>query len=326
MTRPPSPSTACTSPVTTGAPRVTTGVIGALELGPRRRAPARTHAAEGEERPPGAPARDARQLRPDLGPLARDRPLRAARTGCRADRHRARPRRRPPRVLPARPTRRASMRSADRCRRRASCSPTATTGSRPRATTSTNAAATTSGAGAIMTLVVELAPEQLCVRAIHRLLTDLPPVRVRDALAAVFDVRDAGANDTAGVTALESAMRRERRPRARRRRRPRLARTHARSRRSRRRARSPAAATSTPRASMPRCSPRSPACHSPTATTPPPSRPQWRREAPRPQSCCDPWVSIPSARAAAAHVRMPEKTTFFAPKPRTGMVFRSLDR
>jgi len=25
-------------------------------------------------------------------------------------------------------------------------------------------------------------------------------------------------------------------------------------------------------------------------------------------------------------VRMPEKTTFFAPKPRTGMVFRSLDR
>jgi hypothetical protein len=29
--------------------------------------------------------------------------------------------------------------------------------------------------------------------------------------------------------------------------------------------------------------------------------------------------------AAAADLRMPEKTTFFAPKPRTGMVFRSLD-
>ena len=29
--------------------------------------------------------------------------------------------------------------------------------------------------------------------------------------------------------------------------------------------------------------------------------------------------------AAAAGVRMPEKTTFFAPKPRTGMVFRRLD-
>jgi uncharacterized protein (DUF1015 family) len=31
------------------------------------------------------------------------------------------------------------------------------------------------------------------------------------------------------------------------------------------------------------------------------------------------------AGAAAAGLRMPEKTTFFAPKPRTGMVFRTLD-
>ncbi len=30
-------------------------------------------------------------------------------------------------------------------------------------------------------------------------------------------------------------------------------------------------------------------------------------------------------RAAFAGLRMPEKTTFFYPKPRTGMVFRSLD-
>ena len=30
-------------------------------------------------------------------------------------------------------------------------------------------------------------------------------------------------------------------------------------------------------------------------------------------------------RAALAGVRMPQKTTFFHPKPRTGMVFRSLD-
>ena len=38
-------------------------------------------------------------------------------------------------------------------------------------------------------------------------------------------------------------------------------------------------------------------------------------------------VDVDSIRAAAAAgVRMPEKTTFFAPKPRTGMVFRSLDR
>ena len=38
-------------------------------------------------------------------------------------------------------------------------------------------------------------------------------------------------------------------------------------------------------------------------------------------------VDVDTIRAAAAAgVRMPEKTTFFSPKPRTGMVFRSLDR
>ena len=37
-------------------------------------------------------------------------------------------------------------------------------------------------------------------------------------------------------------------------------------------------------------------------------------------------VTVDTIRAAAAAaIRMPEKTTFFAPKPRTGMVFRSLD-
>jgi uncharacterized protein (DUF1015 family) len=37
-------------------------------------------------------------------------------------------------------------------------------------------------------------------------------------------------------------------------------------------------------------------------------------------------VSVPQIRAAAhAGVRMPQKTTFFAPKPRTGLVFRTLD-
>jgi hypothetical protein len=37
-------------------------------------------------------------------------------------------------------------------------------------------------------------------------------------------------------------------------------------------------------------------------------------------------VTVAQIRAAAfARVRMPEKTTFFCPKPRTGMVFRSLD-
>jgi uncharacterized protein (DUF1015 family) len=37
-------------------------------------------------------------------------------------------------------------------------------------------------------------------------------------------------------------------------------------------------------------------------------------------------VSVAEIRAASyAGVRMPQKTTFFAPKPRTGLVFRSLD-
>jgi hypothetical protein len=36
-------------------------------------------------------------------------------------------------------------------------------------------------------------------------------------------------------------------------------------------------------------------------------------------------VSVADTRAAAiAGARMPQKTTFFAPKPRTGMVFRAL--
>ena len=37
-------------------------------------------------------------------------------------------------------------------------------------------------------------------------------------------------------------------------------------------------------------------------------------------------ATVATTRAAAvAGVRMPQKTTFFYPKPRTGMVFRSLD-
>jgi hypothetical protein len=37
-------------------------------------------------------------------------------------------------------------------------------------------------------------------------------------------------------------------------------------------------------------------------------------------------VSVAQTRAAAVdRVRMPQKTTFFSPKPRTGMVFRTLD-
>jgi hypothetical protein len=40
---------------------------------------------------------------------------------------------------------------------------------------------------------------------------------------------------------------------------------------------------------------------------------------------CSP-VTVADTRAASvSRARMPQKTTFFAPKPRTGMVFRALD-
>src|SRR5690348_7396090 len=68
------------------------------------------------------------------------------------------------------------------------------------------------GADAIMTLIVELAPNQLCVRAIHRLLTgvgDALPAggNLRDALGGPFFVHAAGPNVPEGVAALEVAMR-----------------------------------------------------------------------------------------------------------------------
>ena len=86
------------------------------------------------------------------------------------------------------------------------------------------------GADAIMMLVVELAPGQLCVRAIHRLLDGVGGVDLRAALGRpVPGRRDAGPNAPEGVAALENAMRDERRARPRR---PRRARAAAPGRRS----------------------------------------------------------------------------------------------
>ena len=68
------------------------------------------------------------------------------------------------------------------------------------------------GADAIMTLVVELAPGQLCVRAIHRLLHGAGAQGngvgdLRATLAGPFMVHGAGPNVPEGVAALETAMR-----------------------------------------------------------------------------------------------------------------------
>jgi uncharacterized protein (DUF1015 family) len=181
------------------------------------------------------------------------------------------------------------------------------------------------GVGHIMALVVELIPEQLCVRAIHRLLFDEPAGGLRPALAASFEVVAVGDNDPQGVAELESRMAGDGAlglvdadgvallvPR------PELSR----------------AMTELPeplrevdaarfdvgiRALLPdrelvyRHDGGAVAAHVARGTAP-------AAVLLRP-------VSVGQIRAAAAAgLRMPEKTTFFAPKPRTGMVFRSLDR
>lgn len=180
------------------------------------------------------------------------------------------------------------------------------------------------GTAAIMALVVELTPAQLCVRAIHRVLTDVPPGLLRETLASVFDVRRAGTNDAVGVAALEAAMRREQA----------LGLVDAEG-----------LALLLPTAEL----------DDRLATLPEPLRGvdaarfdagvvpalagvtiAYRDDAAVVAAAVQKGhadaavllraVDVETIRAAAAAgIRMPEKTTFFTPKPRTGMVFRSLD-
>jgi len=180
------------------------------------------------------------------------------------------------------------------------------------------------GADAIMTLVVELAPQQLCVRAIHRLLTGIAGVDLRAALEGPFRVHRAGPNVAEGVAALEVAMADagglglvDRDGLAL------LLPTEELEARMRElpveledvdSARFDAAI-------LPAVPGVSLAYRNDAATV---AARVGHGEADaavllRP-------VTVATIRdAAAASLRMPEKTTFFAPKPRTGMVFRSLD-
>ena len=183
------------------------------------------------------------------------------------------------------------------------------------------------GADAIMCLVVELAPEELCVRAIHRLLHGVDSLDLRAAAEPMFTVTDLGPNTADGVTALEAAMASEGGlglvdahglallvPR------PALddamgdepaelrdvdsARFDA----GLRPALEAAGVTLTYRNDGATC-----AAHVEKGAAD--------------ASVLLRAVSVETIRAAAeARIRMPEKTTFFAPKPRTGMVFRDLDR
>ncbi len=185
----------------------------------------------------------------------------------------------------------------------------------------------TSARGAIMTFVVELVDDELCIEPIHRLL-DLPAgVDMRARLADAFEISDAGPITPDAVDALDArdampsgdARTGRRRglalavPRAE-------ARAHALGRRAsgrggdrRRRRRGARSRRAFPKR------------RGTTATTPGAVAALVDKGVHSAAILCRP-VSVADTRAAAVdRVRMPQKTTFFSPKPRTGMVFRTLD-
>ncbi|MEZ5169722.1 MAG: DUF1015 domain-containing protein [Acidimicrobiia bacterium] len=184
---------------------------------------------------------------------------------------------------------------------------------------------TTPGAGSVMALVVELAPDELTIRPIHRLITGLPGgTDLRTLLAPSFDVTDAGPNTAEGLSALEERMVAD--------------------------------------GGLGLVDDEGLAFVAPTARTPHPDDfepPADDTDAARFEAAVAPLlgdasvdyrggdvttiaslVGTPAAQAAMllrpvsveqtrqaseAGIRMPQKTTFFWPKPRTGAVFRLLD-
>ncbi|HEX5587017.1 MAG TPA: DUF1015 domain-containing protein [Acidimicrobiia bacterium] len=180
------------------------------------------------------------------------------------------------------------------------------------------------GAGFIMILVVELADDELCVRAIHRLLHGVEGVDLRERLGPWFTVRGAGPNTPDGVTSLEAAMRADGGlglvdhdglalllPR------PELDAAMAEL---------PAPLRDVDSARfdagvLPAVAGATLAYRNDARTV----AAQVAKGAADAAVLLRP-VSVATIRAAAAAgVRMPEKTTFFAPKPRTGMVLRAFD-
>jgi uncharacterized protein (DUF1015 family) len=179
-------------------------------------------------------------------------------------------------------------------------------------------------AAAIMALVVELAPDQLWVQAIHRMITGIGDLDLRAALAPWFDVSAQGPNTPDGVVKLESAMDQM------------------------------GALGLVDRDGFALLVPR-PELEQELAAFPGAVRDidsarfdagirgvlgaaelSYRHDAAAvaahvAKGTCDAGVLLRAVTvdqiraAAAAGIRMPEKTTFFAPKPRTGMVLRSLD-
>lgn len=177
------------------------------------------------------------------------------------------------------------------------------------------------GAGAIMAFVVELADDQLCIEAIHRLLSVPAGLDLRAALADAFDVRPAGPNTPEAVDELLRRMGNEGGIGL---------------------VDDAGLALLVP--SEPALAPQGDAVASTDAALVERAvlprldgvEVTYRHDA----AACAGMVgkrlagaalllrpvSVAGTRAAAeAGARMPQKTTFFWPKPRTGLVFRALD-
>ncbi|MET0421336.1 MAG: DUF1015 domain-containing protein [Acidimicrobiia bacterium] len=184
------------------------------------------------------------------------------------------------------------------------------------------------GTDQILIYIVELADEQLCVRAIHRLVHGVADVDLRRALTTHFEVRDSGPNTPEGVIALEAAMHSE-----------------ADGRGGLGLVDGQGLALLVPRESLDAAMQEEPAplrdvdsarFDAGIRRVVPEATLTYRNDARTvaamvANGAADAAVllrpvSVPTIRAAAADgIRMPEKTTFFAPKPRTGMVMRLLD-
>jgi uncharacterized protein (DUF1015 family) len=179
------------------------------------------------------------------------------------------------------------------------------------------------GAGAIMCFVVELEDDELCIAPIHRLV-DLPPATdLRGALADTFDITDAGAITPEGVEALETTMAETRGLGLVDRAGLALAVPRADARASALAGEHPAVAATAAAVVEAMVVPLLPGAtwhyrHDATATAA-----LVDKGVASAAILCTP-VSVAQTRAAAVdRVRMPQKTTFFWPKPRTGMVFRA---